>query len=129
MASTPHCVALDNLADRESVLIASEVGDLPPVVRIHSTKAGEWVEFDTHTQPSRSLRPVIWFHFYTKQESDAAQERLQNCPQGEGSCSVHSGDELEGSEEEGLAEDVAEALFQGPQLGDAEARKTTGRDR
>lgn len=129
MAASRHCAALDNLADRESVLIASEVGALPPIVGIHSTKAGEWVEFDSHSQPSCSLRPLIWFHFYTKQESDAVQERLQKSSRGEAACSASSGYDMEGSEEEGLAEDVAEALFQEPQLGDPEGRKTTGRDR
>ena len=129
MASSAYCTALDNLADRESVIFASEAHELPLIVGVHSTKAGEWIEFDVHSQPSCGLRPLVWFHFYTKEESDAVQAQLQEYHHRDPSFATFSSGRSEGSEEEELAEDAAEALFHGPQQGDAEGRKTTGRDR
>jgi len=126
MTYTPYCTALNNLTDRESVRLESEIGHLPPILATHSTLAGEWMEFDARTKSRCSLRPLIWFHFYTKQESDAARAQLQKGPTGE--CLLGTSGS-EGSEEEELAEDVAEALFHGPQQGNPAARKTTGRDR
>jgi len=128
MTTTPYCIALDNMADRVSVTLASEAGELPPIVAMHSTPAGEWMEFDVRTKSRCRLRPLIWFHFYTKQESDAVRAQLQLQKGTPGECLLATSSS-EGSEEEELAEDVAEALFHGPQHGDSALRKTTGRDR
>jgi len=129
MASSSYCTALDNLADRESVLFASEAGDLPQIIAIKSTRAGEWIEFDACSELSCNLRPLVWFHFYTKEESAAVQAQQQKPPPGNPPIATFPGDSSPGSEEEELAEDAAEALFHGPQQGAVEGRKTTGRDR